>query len=128
VEGGGQACVYEEHPGAAAARLPRTYRPRQPQATVLHRVVREHLETLLAEGVERSASGEGYPYYVEKEFRDYVLCGDLSRGFARVRCAACGHKILLPFSCKNRGLCPSCTARRMSDEAAYLVDTFDWGA
>ena len=28
------------------------------------------------------------------------------------------HELLLPFSCKNRGLCPSCTARRMSDEAA----------
>jgi hypothetical protein len=122
VEGCGQTCVYEERPGAASAPLPRTYRQRQPQATVLHRVVRENLETFLAEGVQRSASGEGYPYYVEKEFRDYVLCGDLSRGFARVRCAACGHEIFLPFSCKNRGVCPSCTARRMSDEAAYLVD------
>ena len=102
--------------------MPRSYRPRQPQATVLHRVVREDLETFLAEGVQHSASGEGYPIYVEKEFRDFVACGDLSRGFVRCRCAACGHEFLLPFSCKNRGLCPSCTARRMSDEAAYLVD------
>jgi hypothetical protein len=121
VETYAQPCVYEQQRGDAAAPLPR-YRPRQPQATVLHRVVREHLETFLAEGVQRSASGEGYPRYVEKEFRDFVACGDLSRGFARCRCAACGHEVLLPFSCKNRGLCPSCTARRMSDEAAYLVD------
>jgi len=117
-----QPCLYEQQPGAAAAALPRSYRPRQPQATVLHRVVREDLETFLAEGVQHSASGEGYPIYVEKEFRDFVACGDLSRGFVRCRCAACGHEFLLPFSCKNRGLCPSCTARRMSDEAAYLVD------
>ena len=39
-----------------------------------------------------------------------------------VRCQACRHEFLLPFSCKNRGICPSCTTRRMSDEAAYLVD------
>jgi hypothetical protein len=88
----------------------------------LHRVVREHLLTFLAEGVERSQTGEGYPYYVEKEFRSLLSCGDLSRGFARVRCTRCGHEILVPFSCKNRGVCPSCTGRRMADEAAYLVD------
>jgi hypothetical protein len=117
-----QPCVYEKQPGTAAASLPRSYRPRQPQATVLHRVVRENLETFLAQGVQHSASGEGYPLYVEKEFRDFVVCGDMSRGFARVRCGSCGHEFLLPFSCKNRGLCPSCTTRRMSDEAAYLVD------
>jgi hypothetical protein len=89
---------------------------------VLHRVVRENLETFLAQGVQRSASGEGYPLYVEKELRDFIGCGDLARGFARCRCGTCGHELLLPLSCKNRGLCPSCTGRRMSDEAAYLVD------
>jgi hypothetical protein len=34
--------------------------------------MRENLETFLAEGVQRSASGEGYPRYVEKELRDNV--------------------------------------------------------
>jgi hypothetical protein len=116
-------CAYEKIPGEASAPLPPTYRPRQPQKSVLHRVVREHLLSFLAEGVEKSMSGEGTPYYVEKEFRDYLSCADLSRGFSRVRCGACGHEFLLPFSCKNRGLCPSCTARRMSDEAAFLVDS-----
>jgi hypothetical protein len=89
---------------------------------VLHQVVREHLLSFLAEGAARSESGEGYPLYVEKELRDFLGCGEMSRGFARVRCGACGHELLLPFSCKNRGVCPSCTARRMSEEAAYLVD------
>jgi hypothetical protein len=35
---------------------------------------------------------------------------------------ACGHELLVPFSCKRRGLCPSCTARRAEDTAAHLVD------
>jgi len=28
---------------------------------------------------------------------------------------------LLPFSCKRRGFCPSCAARRMAQTAAHLV-------
>jgi len=121
-----EPCVYEAYPGAASAPLASlpgpAYRQRQPQRTVLHRVVRENLRSFLAEGEARSASGAGYPYYVEKEFRDYLLCGDATRGFARARCGQCGHELFLPPSCKNRGICPSCTARRMSEEAAYLVD------
>jgi hypothetical protein len=85
-------------------------------------VVRENLLSFLAEGVERSHNGDGYPFYIEKELRDFIGCADLSRGFARVRCNSCGYEELLPFSCKNRGICPSCTSRRMSDMAAYLVD------
>jgi hypothetical protein len=117
-----QPRAFEQYPGAASASLPPTYRPRRPQQTALHRVVREHLLTFLAEGIQRSHDGEGYPFYVEKELRDFLSCADLSRGFARVRCARCHYETLLPFSCKNRGICPSCTGRRMADTAAYLVD------
>ena len=118
----GQTCAYERFPGAAMAPLPPTYRPRQPRASVLHRVVRENLLTFLEQGIEHSANGEGYPLYVDKELRSYINCGDPALGFARIRCPACGFERLLPFSCKNRGICPSCTGRRMSEEAAYLVD------
>jgi uncharacterized protein (DUF983 family) len=40
----------------------------------------------------------------------------------RLRCGECGHGKLLAFSCKRRGFCPSCGARRMSQTAAHLVD------
>ena len=46
-------------------------------------------------------------------------CGDLSRGFARLRCKSCGYERLLAFSCKSR-ICPSCHARRMHDTAFHL--------
>ena len=38
------------------------------------------------------------------------------------RCGACGHDFLVAFSCKGRGLCPSCTTRRMVETAAHLVE------
>jgi hypothetical protein len=34
--------------------------------------------------------------------------------------------VLVAFSCKRRGLCPSCGARRMCAEAAQLVDRIPW--
>jgi hypothetical protein len=32
----------------------------------------------------------------------YLKCGDLSEGFARVRCPDCHHEFLLAFSCRGR--------------------------
>ena len=49
-------------------------------------------------------------------------CGIFARGFLRLRCADCAHEKLVAFSCKRRGFCPSCGARRMVETAAYLVD------
>ncbi|HYN61401.1 MAG TPA: transposase zinc-binding domain-containing protein, partial [Rubrivivax sp.] len=40
----------------------------------------------------------------------------------RLRCGDCGHDKLVGFSCKHRGFCPSCGARRMAQTAAHLVD------
>lgn len=110
---------FEQYLGAASAPLPAKYRPRQPRKTVLHQVVAEHLQTMLAVASLRSDDGRGYPRFVEREFRRYVECGALGRGFARVRCKSCGFERLLAFSCKGR-LCPSCQARRMHDLALHL--------
>jgi hypothetical protein len=87
---------------------------------VLHELVSRHAQTLLAE--LRDADGRGLPRHVERELAEYLRCGILAHGFARVRCQACADEILVAFSCKRRGICPSCTARRMADTAAHLVD------
>jgi hypothetical protein len=38
----------------------------------------------------------------------FLECGNLERGFARIRCDHCEHEYLLAFSCKSRWFCPSC--------------------
>ena len=113
--------VWERRPGTAAAPLPATYQRRAPETTVLHQVVRGHLGTLLAEARTASDDGADLPRYVEQELLRYLDCGILAKGFARVRCAACGDELLVAFSCKNRGVCPSCTTRRMHSTAADRV-------
>ena len=73
---------------------------------------------------ERHLESEGrcLPDYVQRELTDYLKCGRLEHGFLRVRCESCHHEKLVAFSCKRRGFCPSCGARRMVESAALLVD------
>ena len=98
------------------------YARRRPENTTLYRVVQQHLETYLTLAREDDWDGCSVPAYVEREFRQYLECGILAYGFARARCAECGHDFLVAFSCKGRALCPSCNARRMAETAAHLVD------
>jgi hypothetical protein len=51
--------------------------------------------------------GRGLPRYVERDFTRYLECGVLAHGFARVRCESCMDELLVAFSCKGRGMCPS---------------------
>ncbi len=88
---------------------------------MLHQVVREHLEPFLR-AAAAAGEGVGLPQFVEREFREFLTCGVLAHGFARVRCDGCAYEHLVPFSCKGRGFCPSCGGRRMTERAAHLVD------
>jgi hypothetical protein len=97
------------------------YSRRHPEQTALYQVVQQHLETYLALAGEDDWDGQRVPAYVEREFRHYLECGILAYGFARARCPDCGHDFLVAFSCKGRGLCPSCNTRRMVETAAHLV-------
>jgi hypothetical protein len=97
------------------------YRPRDVEHTVLHQVVATHLEAFLGAVVE-AGDGAGLPQFVEREFREFLLCGVLEGGVARFRCEGCGREHLLPFSCKGRAWCPSCGGRRRTERAAHLVD------
>ncbi len=96
------------------------YRPRRPHDTVLYRAVNTHLETFIAHAAE--SYDTPLPKYVRTELRRYLRCGDFAQGFTRARCDACGHDLLVAFSCKARGVCPSCAGRRMANTAAHLVD------
>jgi putative transposase/transposase-like zinc-binding protein len=98
-----------------------TYAPRDPSHTVLYTVIADHLETFLA-SLDTDPDATGLPAYVEREFYAYLQCGILAHGFLRLGCDTCPKELLLPFSCKRRGFCPSCAARRMAQTAAHLVE------
>jgi len=107
---------------ATCSSAARVYRRRRPERTALYRLVQQHLETWLARRRESDIDGVPIPRHVERELRTYLECGILACGFARARCDACGHDFLVAFSCKGRGVCPSCTTRRMAETAAHRVE------
>lgn len=96
-----------------------TYQRHRPEQTLLYQLIERHydeFQSLLA------AQGTPLPSYVQAEFEAFLTCGRLEHGFLRVQCENCHHERLVAFSCKKRGFCPSCGARRMADNAVLLVD------
>jgi hypothetical protein len=76
---GEEVASYERWPGAAGAPLA-GYRRREPEKTVLHRLVRSELESLVREAAQRSEHGAGLPRFVVRELEAYLGCGLLAHG------------------------------------------------
>ena len=95
------------------------YQRHRPERTLLYQIVEQHYPAFVAHMAEQERP---LPDYVQQEFEDYLRCGRLEHGFLRVRCDTCHAEHLVAFSCKCRGFCPSCGARRMAESAALLVD------
>ncbi|MEI7591187.1 MAG: transposase, partial [Deltaproteobacteria bacterium] len=96
-----------------------SYEQRKPELTKLYQIISAGWKTFLS---EREQEGRSVPKYIVEEFESYLRCGILAYGFGRLHCATCDTDYLVPFSCKGRGFCPSCGARRMAEAAIYLRD------
>jgi hypothetical protein len=89
----------------------RRYQPRHAEASVLRTIIREHLDDFLRAAADRG-DGTGLPEFIAREFGEFLTCGVLAHGFARVRCAL---ERLVPFFCypqqetmKSSGLQTGC--------------------
>ena len=100
-------------PSTGAAALPRRRSTRWFSSTSRLSSHRPQRRTQWGVASPRGSSATSGPIY---------CCGILAHGFARARCSGCGYDFLVAFSCKGRGVCPSCNARRMVETAAHLVD------
>lgn len=95
------------------------YQCHRPEQTLLYQIIDEYYPAFAALMAEQ---GRELPGYVQREFEEFLKCGRLEHGFLRLRCESCHAEHLVAFSCKRRGLCPSCGARRMAESAALLVN------
>lgn len=99
------------------------YRPRRPERTDLHQVVRENLEPFFEIYDEQFLDQNGpLSARARRTLEGYTRCGILSEGFARIRCVDCGHELLVAFSCQLRGVCPSCQQKRAEILCRFVID------
>ena len=54
---------------------------------MLHGAIRDHVDDFLRAAADR-ADGAGLPEFIAREFREFLTCGVLAHGFARVRSSA----------------------------------------
>ena len=97
------------------------YRPRNPEKTPLFDAIKKHYTNWRKEHEKNNGS---FPHYIENTFKQYLGCGILAKGFACAHCEGCHKDFLIAFSCKGRGICPSCNTRAMVETAAHLVENF----
>ena len=101
----------------------RVYRPRDPRKTALWGLLDTLYERVKGSWEERFERRYGFWRGLADEVvARYLDCGDWNSGFARVRCRKCPQEFLVAFSCRGRGLCPSCGAKRAAELAAFLVE------
>ncbi len=91
------------------------YRPRRPRESPLYRIIERYFPQFEDMYPERYEKRYGFwRPIISDVVRKFLRCGDLHFGFARVRCTGgeCGHEMFVPFSCRQRCLCPSCHQKR----------------
>jgi len=89
------------------------YRPRNAQASPLYRLVEDHFDQLERVWDERYERDYGFWRPVVRQVVEQFLdCGDLRCGFARLWCSTCREDLFLPYSCRRRCFCPSCHQKR----------------
>jgi ssDNA-binding Zn-finger/Zn-ribbon topoisomerase 1 len=99
------------------------YRPRQPQETPFYRLVERfypEFERVYAERYQ-----ERYGFWrpiIARAVERFLDCGDLKKGFARVRCPKCRHELFVAFSCRGRCVCPSCHQKRALEKAVWVAE------
>jgi hypothetical protein len=104
---------------AEQAKKPAKYQRRRPELTPCFKIVNEHLDSFVQ---ARESENRPLPQYVIDEFEAFIKCGIPTYGFLRLKCSCCAEEKIVAFSCKKRGFCPSCCAKRQAETAVHLVD------
>lgn len=96
------------------APLQGVYHPRDPKSSDFYACVEDNFEELERVWDDKYQKQHGFwRPVIHDVIYNYLDCGDLHLGFARVLCSSCHLEFLLPYSCKGRYFCPSCHQKRV---------------
>lgn len=101
---------------------PAFYHPRNPRESPLYRLLEEHYAEFERRYPEHYQAHYGFfRPVIHKAVHEFLKCGDLREGFARVRCPACRHEFYVAYSCKQRCVCPTCHQKRSLVTAMHIA-------
>src|SRR4030042_5328554 len=103
----------EDPGGSLTAEAPAQYRPRHPEQTEFYQLFEDHFDSY-GRGYEERFDPRSGPLrpVVVRSVEEFLGCGRLQGGFARIRRPKCHAEHLLAFSCRTRNFCSSCQAKR----------------
>ena len=106
-------CPAEDPGGWILAETPAAYKPRHPERTELYQRFETHFDSYVRpyEARFEPHSGPLRPVVVWS-VEEFLDCGRLQGGSARIRSPKCRAEHLLAFSCRTRNFCSSCQAKR----------------
>jgi len=100
------------------------YKRRKPEYSPYYQCIEDYYEEFKRSYDRNFSRKYGYlKPHIEKVIYQYLDCGILHNGFARVKCKTCNHEYLLAFSCKRRHFCPSCHAKRCVEFGEWLCSS-----
>jgi hypothetical protein len=89
------------------------YKRRHPERTDYYRIIEAGFEEFKRSYPDKFEEKYGYlRTEVMKAIYSFLDCGIPENGMARVRCKECGYDFFVAFSCRCRGVCPSCANKR----------------
>jgi hypothetical protein len=59
---------------------------------------------------------------IQRGGTEFLRCGPLEHGFARLWCSECRRSVLVAFSCRGRSFCPSCERKHQILWAEWLCE------
>jgi len=90
------------------------YQPRKPKFSPLYQSIVSQFSEFESVYEERYQKRYGVLRDVVREVvYKYLGCGDLRKGFVRIKCKSCHHEVLLSFSFKGHYFYPSCHQKRV---------------
>jgi hypothetical protein len=106
-------CAAQDRSGVIIAESTSQYRPKHPERSAFYQLFEAHFDSYVRAYEERFElrSGPLRPVVV-RSVEEFLSCGRLQGGFARIRCTKCRKEHLLAFSCRTRNFCSSCQAKR----------------
>ena len=106
-------CIDPDAEGWIIAESPSQYHPRHPERSAFYQLFESHFDSYVRAYEERFEPHSGpLRAVVIRSVEDFLSCGRLQGGFARIRCTKCRKEHLLAFSCRSRNFCSSCQAKR----------------